>query len=59
MDTETQNNIPRPTIRVPIPNSSDKPRVEVTKHGDVVKTIRLSCTCGCSVDIHCNYNEND
>ena len=44
------------TVLVPIPKRREEPQIEVLREGDVLKTIRVSCPCGCVVDIDCQYN---
>ena len=46
-----------PTTPVPIPNLDPSPRVELLRQGGIVRTIRVSCVCGCAVDIDCQYPE--
>lgn len=43
-------------VRIPV--RAEEPRIEVLRDGNVVKTIRVSCPCGCEFDIECNYSEN-
>lgn len=42
---------------VPIPIRGEEPRIEVLRDGEVVRTIRISCSCGCEMDINCEYEE--
>lgn len=44
-----------PKVQVPIPSRHDSPQVEVLKDGEIVTSIRVSCQCGCTVDIDCQY----
>lgn len=63
--TMNKDNATRPTavippagkIRVPISSSSAEPRIDVLKDGEIVTVIRVSCPCGQSIDIHCEYAE--
>ena len=43
------------TVHVPIPSRTDAPHVEVLKDAEIVTSIRISCSCGCTVDINCQY----
>lgn len=45
------------TVAVPIPTREEKPQVEVFKDGEVVQSIRVSCPCGCSIDLQCQYSD--
>ena len=45
------------TIAVPIADRGDVAQIEVLKDNDVVRLIRVSCACGNSVDIQCQYSE--
>lgn len=42
---------------VPIPQRLEEPRVDILRDGEVVRTIRVSCTCGREVDIDCEYGD--
>lgn len=46
-----------PTVRIPIASGSEVPRIDVLKDGEIVRAIRISCSCGCSVDIKCEYSD--
>ena len=47
----------RATVSVPIGDRADVPQVEVLKDDSIVRSIRISCPCGHSVDIRCQYAE--
>jgi len=52
-----QHEIPVNRTLVPIPTRNEEPRIEVLRDGNTVRTIRISCTCGCEVDINCQYDQ--
>ena len=52
-----QNGSRAARVPVPIPSNGDTPDVEVMKDGEVVTSIRMSCPCGRTVDIVCEYDD--
>lgn len=46
-------------VAVPIPTKSQEPHIELLREGNIIKTIRISCRCGCEVDIECQYDAQD
>ena len=61
--TETQaNSTVHPTqlpakVAVPVAGNCNEPKVEVLRQDGVVQAIRVSCSCGNTVDIQCDYSE--
>lgn len=47
----------RNTTYVPIPERRKEPIIEVLRDGNVIRTIRVSCVCGCEIDIDCEYDD--
>jgi hypothetical protein len=47
-------------LRVPVPVATrdNAPKVDVLKKDGIVQAIRVSCACGSSVDIKCDYSNS-
>lgn len=43
---------------VSIPTRNEEPRIDVLKEEGAVRVIRISCSCGCEVDINCQYDQD-
>ena len=50
----------REAIQVPIPNwgSGEVPGVKVNKENEVVRSIEITCSCGKTVQIVCEYEHD-
>lgn len=42
-------------VQVPVAQRKSEPQIEVLREGEAVRKIRVSCTCGCVIDIDCQY----
>ena len=46
------------TVKVPIAPHDQEPQIEVVREGEVITVIRVSCPCGRTVDLHCDYTKS-
>ena len=43
--------------RVVIPSATPSPEVDIVREGEVITSIRVTCVCGCEVELNCEYSK--